>query len=321
MLDDTYPTASLPASMPLYALLGVWGLVTAFRPGGVGRVALTRVLLVAMAAATSGVLLFGYIADRYLADFLPFVALAGFVGLVDVWRRLAGRGRGTRVGVLAAVAVLGGFGVWANVGAAVTPSALWTDAQGQAFVRAQLRLDPGATAGLVHVADRLPYFAPAGTIYTVEDCAGLYVSTGFSYTVVPQQQAMHETWDPVEQGPGTTHVLQVVFHDHVAAGDPAVTLLTWGATASSWCPRGPTPSGRWSSTRAALRAPGRRCRPRPSRSGPGWPTTSRSSPTPTCSRSPWGAWAGESSTTWPAPARRCRTRPAASGSPTAAHHR
>ena len=238
ILDDTYPTASIPASMPLYFLLGLWGLVTAFRPRPVGRVALTRVLLVAMVAATSGVLLFGYLADRYLADFLPLVALAGCVGLVDVWRRLAGRGRGPRVAVLVAIVVLGGFGVWANVGAAVTPSALWTNAQSQAFVRAQLATTPSATAALVHTADRLPYFAPAGTIYAVDSCAGLYVSTGFSYAVVPQQQLMHETWNPVEQGPGITHVLQVVFPGGVAADDPAVTLLTWGATRVELVPSG-----------------------------------------------------------------------------------
>ena len=84
--------------MPLLFLLGVWGVchrlpaparrpgaMTRAPPGGDGR------------RYTPGVLLFGYIADRYLADFLPFVALAGVVGLVDVWRRLDGRGRWTRL--------------------------------------------------------------------------------------------------------------------------------------------------------------------------------------------------------------------------------
>ncbi len=238
ILDDSYPTASIPASMPLYFLLGVWGLVTAFRPRPVGRVAVTRVLMVAMVAATSGVLLFGYIADRYLADILPLVALAGFVGLVDVWRRLEGRGGGLRVAVLAAVVVLGGFGVWANVGAAATPSALWTNAQSAAFVRAQLRLGPAATGSPVHTGDRLPYFAPAGTIYAVDDCAALYVSTGYSYAVVPQQQLMHETWDPVEQGPGISHTLEVVFRHPVEPGDPAVTLVSWGRTLVQLVPSG-----------------------------------------------------------------------------------
>ena len=238
ILDDAYPTASLPASMPLWFLLGIWGLVTAFRPHPVGRVAATRVLLVAMAAATSGVLLFGYIADRYLADLLPLVALAGFVGLVDVWRRLEGRGRGPRVAVLAVVVLLGGFGVWANVGAAVTPSALWTDAQSAAFVRAQLDQGRAATGSQVRTGDRLPYFAPAGTIFAVDDCAALYVSTGFSYAVVPQQQLMHETWDPVEQGPGISHTLEVVFRRPVAAGDAPVTLLSWGPTRVDLVPSG-----------------------------------------------------------------------------------
>ena len=157
-----YPTASLPASMPLLFLLGVWGLVTAFRPRPVGRVAATRALLVAMAAGTSGVLLFGFIADRYLADFLPLVALAGFVGLVDVWRRGKRRGPLLRGSTLVAVVLLGGFGVWANIGAAVTPSAIWTDAQAAAFVRGPARPGRRGHGSIVRTGDRLPYFAPAG---------------------------------------------------------------------------------------------------------------------------------------------------------------
>jgi hypothetical protein len=238
VLDNTYPTASITASMPLVTLLGAWGLITACRPRPVGRVALTRVLLVAMVAATSGVLLFGYVADRYLADFLPLLALAGSVGLVDLWRRLDGTGRRVRVAVLAVVLVLGGFGIWANVGAALTPSALWTDAQSRQFVSTQLWVSPGATAALVRTGDRLPYFAPAGTIFAMTDCSGVYVSTGFAYATVPQQQLMHQTWDPVVRGPGINHVVRVTFHRPVAAGDPSVTLLTWGKTRVLLVPSG-----------------------------------------------------------------------------------
>lgn len=239
ILDDSYPTDSLTASMPLLALLSLWGLITAFRPRPVGRVALTRLLLVATAAATSGVLLFGYIADRYLADFLPFLALAGFIGLVDVWRRLDGTARAVRTVALVAVLVLGGFGVWANVGATLTPSALWTNVQSRQFLDTQRGLSPAASASLVRTGDRLPYFAPAGTVFAVSDCSGVYVSTGFSYVTVPPQLLMHETWNPVEQGPGITSLVQVVFHHPVAAGDPAVTLLTWGQTRVLLEPSGP----------------------------------------------------------------------------------
>lgn len=239
VMDATYPTDSVTASMPLLALLGIWGVVTAFRPGSVGRVARTRVLLVAMVAATSAVLLFGYVADRYLADFLPFLALAGSIGLVDLWRRLDGARRAARAVALAAVAVLAAFGVWANIGAAITPSALWTTTQARNFLDTQLRISPSATAGLVATGERLPYFAPAGTVFAISDCTGVYVSTGFSYATVPPQQLMHQTWDPVVQGAGITHLVQVVFHRPVAAGDPPVTVLTWGRTRVQLVPAGP----------------------------------------------------------------------------------
>jgi hypothetical protein len=133
---------------------------------------------------------------------------------------------------------LAGFGIWANVGAALTPSSLWTDVQARHFVTTQLRISPGASSALVRIGDHLPYFAPAGTVFALSNCSGVYVSTGFSYAVVPQQQAMHQTWDPVEQGPGIIHLVQVDFRRPVAPGDPAVTLLNWGRTRVQLVPAG-----------------------------------------------------------------------------------
>ncbi len=234
ILDQTYPTASIPASMPLVFLLSCWGVITAFRPRPIGSVAGMRLLLVAMVAGTSGVLLIGYIADRYLADFLPFLALASMIGLVDVWRRLEGAGRRWRSAALVVVTVLAVFSVWANVGAALTPSSLWTPAQAERFVSFQHSLG-GAS---VEQGPTLPYFAPAGTVFAVGDCSGLYVSTGFSYATVPGQQLQHLTWLPVEQGPGINHTLTVEFHDTVRRGDPPVRLLTYGKTSLLLVPTG-----------------------------------------------------------------------------------
>ena len=91
VLDQVYPTGSIPATMPLLFLLSIWGTVSAFRPRAVGRLALARIPLLAAAAGTAGVFLWGYIADRYMADFMPFLILAGGIGLIDLWRRFAGR--------------------------------------------------------------------------------------------------------------------------------------------------------------------------------------------------------------------------------------
>ncbi len=262
VLDQTYPTASITASMPVLFLLGVWGLVSAFRPHAAGRVRLTCVLLIAAAGAASGVLLFGYIAERYLADFLPFLALAGIVGLVDIWRRLAASSRavrGTALGVIGFVAL---FGIWANIGAAITPTALWTPAQAKSFVSTQHSISGTSVGSLVEQGHVLPYWAPAGTLFATDHCTALYVSTGFSYATVPGQQLQHETWDAVQQGPGSNHTLNVTFDRPVHAGDAPVTLMTYGPTSLVLVPVGTN------RVRMALEGPGV--------GSPAWPASSTS---------------------------------------------
>ena len=237
-LDQVYPTASIPASMPLLFLLGLWGLVAAFGPRPAGRIRLTCVLLAAAAAATVGVLLFGYVADRYLADFLPVLALASIVGMVDVWRRLARSSPRARGLALGALGVLTLFGVWANVGAAITPSALWTTAQGKAFVSAQRAFGSGSQASLLEQGKEMPYWAPAGTLFATNGCSGLYVSTGFTYRTVPGQQLQHETWDVVEQSPDFNHALKLTFHRPVTTSDPPVTVFSYGPARIQLIPTG-----------------------------------------------------------------------------------
>ncbi len=230
VLDQVYPTASVLVSMPLTFLLACWGLVASFRPKPIGRARLAAVLLVPAAAAATGVMVYGYIADRYLADFLPLLIFASLVGVVDLWHRLARRSPRVRGAVFAAIGVVGLFGVWANIGAALTPSALWTPAQGRSFVSAQRSLGAGAVQSLLRQGPTLPYWAPEGTLFAVDGCTGLYVSTGFTYATVPGQQLQHETWDVVEQGPGINHTLHLSFARPPQPGDPPVTLMTYGAT-------------------------------------------------------------------------------------------
>jgi hypothetical protein len=245
ILDQVYPTASITASMPLLFLLSCWGVVTAFRPHPVGRAGAMRLLLAATAMATAGVLLFGYIAERYLADFLPFLVLAGMIGLVDVWRRVdgrrtrsGGRARSTGMVVLMVVLVLGVVSVWANLGAAITPSGLWTSTQAMNFVSFQKRVSGGSIESLVRHGPTLPYFAPQGTLFAADDCSGLYLSTGFGYQTVPGQQLQHETWVPVEQGPGINHVIALEFNRTVHPSDKPVVLLTYGKSSLVLIPTG-----------------------------------------------------------------------------------
>ena len=98
------------------------------------------------------------------------------------------------------------------MGAAITPTALWTSTQAKNFVSLQESISGGALKKDVRRGSVLPYWAPAGTLFVVGECDGLYVSTGFSYSTIPGQQIQHETWIPVEYQGGTNLALTVVFN-------------------------------------------------------------------------------------------------------------
>ncbi len=182
ILDQTYRTGSLPWSTPLPFLLACWGLVCAFRPRPVGRTALLRIPLLGAAAATVGVLVWGYIAHRYLADLMPIVIIAGAVGLVDLWRRLDGKGRGLRRLVVAASLVLALLGVLINVAISVpTEKLAWGGDKARDYVETQESVGELTGWSLqrnVVFGNDLPAQGPADQIYVLGVCDGLYVSTG-----------------------------------------------------------------------------------------------------------------------------------------------
>ncbi len=79
----------------------------------------------------------GYIAPRYLGDFVPFLVLAGAVAMVDIWRRLEGRTRAKRVGALVVIGVVALWAIVANIGMAITPNEEWNTTQVLHYVKAQ----------------------------------------------------------------------------------------------------------------------------------------------------------------------------------------
>ena len=228
VLDQTYPTASAPASMPLLFLLACWGVVTSFRPHGPGRVYLTRVVILTAGAGAVGVLVWGYIAQRYLADILPLLIVGSAIGMVELWRLLATRTRGIRIAALCVIAALGAYGVAANVSFGSAPTAQFNQNQLQNFISKQQSLSGGALAGQVMTGSTMPYWAPAGKLFIANGCSGLYYSTGFRYNNIPGQQLMHQTWLPVELGPGVDHLYRAVFDTPLPADAKSVTLLNYG---------------------------------------------------------------------------------------------
>lgn len=219
-LDQTLLTASLPASMPLLFVLAVMGLVLAIGPRHRRALAPTWPLLVGGAAACAGVLLYGFICTRYLADFLPLVLLAATIGTVGLLRRLdlASR-RARRAGVVALV-LAAGLSVAINCGIAAAPTEHWTQAQVRNLVVAQRDHSVGSLSDRVHHASALPTWAPLGTLYDIDHCSGLYLSNGNDFAPIASSQLQHATFLPVEQGPG------IVSEIHVTLHGPASEVLT-----------------------------------------------------------------------------------------------
>ncbi|HEX4174655.1 MAG TPA: hypothetical protein VHY81_01975 [Acidimicrobiales bacterium] len=186
VMDMSYRTASASASMPLVFLLAVWGAVASFRRNPAGRTALVRIPMLAAAAATAGVFVWGYVANRYLSDLLPLLFVAGAVGIADIWRRLDGRPPRVRTTWAAVIAALAVLSVLFNVALSSTPADVgaWQGTKVQSYVQTQEDLSSltgNSIASNVVGGQSLPAAAPADTIFVLDDCAGLFLSNGEQY--------------------------------------------------------------------------------------------------------------------------------------------
>jgi len=230
VLEQTQPTASIVASMPVLFLLSCWGVVAAFRPRGPGAISLTRLPLVAGAAGGAGVLFFGFIFNRYSADLLPFLILASAIGLVDICHRIGDRGHLVVKAAASVLLVLALFELAANVGIAASPVPQWTTAQAKNYVTVQRSLTPASQSSSVIRKGPLPYWAPANQLYAAPGCTGLYLSTGYAFWDSPGQQVMHSTWVPVEQARAINTTVGFTFNVPPRSLRTAVPLLRFGSS-------------------------------------------------------------------------------------------
>lgn len=215
--DQTYRTASIPASMPLLFGLGCWGFVSAFRLRPFASASLFRIPLLGAVAGTGGVLFYGYISQRYLGDFVPVLILAGAIGLVDVCRRLDGARRRTRVSVIAVGVVLAAFTAVANVGIAVQSAGVaWEGPAIHRYVERQKSLaDALGTTLPVRRGASLPATAPADQLFVAGDCVGLYIATG---------EKEFPQWIAVERGSPSVHRFQIKYTGFRRGVVPLMTL-------------------------------------------------------------------------------------------------
>ena len=231
-------TSSVPASTPVLFLLAVVGVVMVFRPirsrpgrptttmepPAAPRIAALRLPLVGAAAGTVGILTIAFIAERYLADVMPLLLLAGLAGwhgAVGRWARTPQRVR--RIGV-ALLALLALFELWTTLSLTLfyqrELGAVVDIPQRAGMVAFQEQVAHTLLGGLAPGAEfvsRLPARAPTLGLAVVGQCAAVYQYDG-------------NTWNAVELGAaGGAQRLEVTF-PHTALGKRQPLLVTGGAT-------------------------------------------------------------------------------------------
>jgi hypothetical protein len=186
-------STSIPASMPAIALLAVLGAWAVVRPSFARTRALTalRVPILGAAVGVVLVLAIAFVANRYLGDWIPLLALGGLAGLHVLLLRgedpVRRRSATVLLGIAAAAAV---FGLWANGALAVVYQRLYNPAAESAragMLGAQYDVDAllGGAPRAVRFVDTLPEEpAGAGTTAVVGECAALYWSDGRDWLAV-----------------------------------------------------------------------------------------------------------------------------------------
>jgi len=185
VFDQTYRTGSLTAFMPFFALLSVAGVLFLAKSWWHRRSSIVALPVIGMAVATFGVLCYGYMANRYLADFMPLLLAAGSIGLVKVCALLERAPRARRMQFAAALVGLAAWGGMANGAAALTTMNLIAGGNGlRDYVGSQVSWaenTPATLGSLVRQSYDLPAAALADTLQVIGDCDALLIASGESH--------------------------------------------------------------------------------------------------------------------------------------------
>lgn len=178
-------SSSVTASEPLLALLALLGAVAVLTPKRFGLAPGAEVFRIPMLGAVAGGIGFfaiGYMANRYMSDLFPLLALGAVVG-AQVLFRLVSRSAGVlrRVG-WAGVAALTLWGAWVNMGLGVEYQRVIAPGssteQRARWLESQVRFGPAPGTISVGLLEPLPARPELGQVAVVGDCAAVYRSNG-----------------------------------------------------------------------------------------------------------------------------------------------
>lgn len=227
--DQIDDTSSVWVAFPPWSVLAVVGAVglavpAADRPTRARLRVSTLPVLVGLVVGTGGVLTIGYIANRYLVDLFPPIALLAAIGGAELWARLDGTGSpGRRRSAVAAVAVLAAGGLAVNLAIAVDQQYTSTDRARRAeWVDWQERVDERTFDALpdrVSTGEEPPPRGRPGDLFIAGDCEALYRSSGAE---LPGQLATN--WQTVEGTTEAGHHRGAVDLDRLEPGSSVLVL-------------------------------------------------------------------------------------------------
>ncbi|MDE0802912.1 MAG: hypothetical protein OSA99_06270 [Acidimicrobiales bacterium] len=205
-------TASIPLSLPALfvgALAGLWTLARR----RCGDVATWAAVAVGASVGSVTIIPFGFIAQRYLADTMPFLVVLTTLGIQSTVRAVADRScrtrRRARVGAWAMLIVLVPMSVFVNSGLATMYQRLYVPTHDPDLVRglvdARTRLGASPT---VLRADVLPAGAHPHDVVVVGDCDAVYIWDG-----TPIGEFRADAWVPAERTEAAGHVRMVLAID------------------------------------------------------------------------------------------------------------
>jgi hypothetical protein len=201
------PTASVLSAMPAWVLLALRGTVEIIRPRcAPPNASQLRLLLVGALVAFVPVLAIASQTERYTADLLPALLLAGVVGM---YAMLPARGpnsppRVRRPATLVGAVIVGASaiaGCWIMLGLALMSQRLYTANQRPAAVADLVSWQhslPSIGGGQheLTIGTGLPPHGTRGQLFVVGNCLALYVSTGLP---ISTPELSHTNWVTVER--------------------------------------------------------------------------------------------------------------------------
>ncbi len=175
---------SVPGSMPLLFILSIAGMIALVMPSTPWNMRLIAVPLFAAALPIVALLVFGFVDNRFVGDFMPFLIVASAVGVWKMWSLARHWGRGFQLTLATCAVLLAFYGVVANVAMAATPTGWWSDQQAAAFVREEVAVTHTlgvSLDGVVRHGRELPNHGFLGEIFVVSNCHQIWFSPATGY--------------------------------------------------------------------------------------------------------------------------------------------